>query len=149
VINKHIYLSDKGHSCISSIIISLSDGEWNKTIEVPTGLRDDVFASSLEVKVKTIKGVVVGISPSPAGGCVLGDAHSLTPLNTACLLICYQSWDLPAAAKGHSSTCLSSRRCCKVVLGIAIKITTETTSLATVSVGQCDHKIVSPVIADH
>uniref|UniRef100_A0A8C7Y6U0 Uncharacterized protein n=1 Tax=Oryzias sinensis TaxID=183150 RepID=A0A8C7Y6U0_9TELE len=86
VINKHIYLSDKGHSCISSIIISLSDGEWNKTTEVPTGLRDDVFASSLEVKVKAIKGVVVGISPSPAGGCVLGDAHSLTPLNTACLL---------------------------------------------------------------
>uniref|UniRef100_A0A3B3HI17 Uncharacterized protein n=1 Tax=Oryzias latipes TaxID=8090 RepID=A0A3B3HI17_ORYLA len=144
VINKHIYLSDKGHSCISSIIISLSDGEWNKTIEVPTGLRDDVFASSLEVKVKAIKGVVVGISPSPAGGCVLGDAHSLTPLNTACLL--------HPTVSIFAGICDEQKKKIKLVLEYKIyclKIYIKTTSLATVSVGQCDHKIVSPVIADH
>lgn len=85
-IYRHIYIPDIRNSCVSPVIIPLSDGEWHKTIHIPTGLGDDILACALEVIIVTIKCVVVGVTPSPADACVLGDAHSFTLLYTALLL---------------------------------------------------------------
>uniref|UniRef100_A0A3Q1HUD0 Uncharacterized protein n=1 Tax=Anabas testudineus TaxID=64144 RepID=A0A3Q1HUD0_ANATE len=70
-IHRHIYVPDIRNYCGSS---------------VAAGLRDDILAGALEVKVVTIKSVVVRVTPGPAGACVLGDADSFTFLNTARLL---------------------------------------------------------------
>uniref|UniRef100_A0A8C9ZTQ8 Uncharacterized protein n=1 Tax=Sander lucioperca TaxID=283035 RepID=A0A8C9ZTQ8_SANLU len=72
-IHRHIYFSDIRNYWVST------------TLQVPAGLGDDILAGALEVKVVTIKCVVVGVTPGPAYACVLGDAHSFTLLNMALL----------------------------------------------------------------
>uniref|UniRef100_A0A8C2WJW5 Uncharacterized protein n=1 Tax=Cyclopterus lumpus TaxID=8103 RepID=A0A8C2WJW5_CYCLU len=71
-IHRHIYLPDIRNRCVSPVIIPLSLG-------------DNILAGALEVKVVTIKCVVMGVTPGPAYACVLGDADSVTLHNTALL----------------------------------------------------------------
>lgn len=61
--------------------------------------------------------------------------------------IFHQPWHLPAASEGHSP-CLGAGGCCEIIIGVAIEVATETTSLTSVSVRQSDHKIMFPVVTD-
>lgn len=80
-IYSHMYFPDIRDCCVSPVIIPLSDCEWHKTFHRPAGLRDDILAGALKVEVVTIKCVVVGVAPGPAGAKVLRDTNSFTLLN--------------------------------------------------------------------
>ncbi|CAG6015676.1 unnamed protein product, partial [Menidia menidia] len=122
-IHNHIHLPDIGDGCVSPVIVALC---------------------SLEVKVETIERVVVGVTPGPAGTLA-------TPSNTVIttLRIVHQAWHLPAATEGNSPAGLSARRGGEVITGITIEITTESTSLTTVTFTKSDHKVVIPVVTDN
>lgn len=60
----------------------------------------------------------------------------------------HQPWHLPAASEAYSPTCLGAGGCCEIIIGVAIEVATETTSLTSVSAGQSDHKIMFPVVTD-
>lgn len=60
----------------------------------------------------------------------------------------HQPWHFPAAPKGHSSVCLAARGCSEIIAGVSIEVATQAASLACVSAGQCDHKIVFPVVTN-
>lgn len=75
-------------------------------------------------------------------------AFTSTHTVISALGIFHQAWHLPAAPKGHCSTCLGAGGCGEIILGVAIEVATETTSLTSVIVRQFDHKFVFPVILD-
>lgn len=79
-------LSDIRDPPVAPIVISFSDREGNKAIQVPAGLRDNIFTCALKVKIVAIIGVVVRVTPSPAGACVCRHTLCFTLHNTALLL---------------------------------------------------------------
>lgn len=85
-VDGNMSLSDVRNPLVAPIVVSLGDGEGNKAIQVPAGLRDDIFTRALEVKVVTVERVVVRVAPGPAGACVQWLAHCFTLHNAALLL---------------------------------------------------------------
>lgn len=79
-------LSDIRDPPVAPIVISFSDREGNKAIQVPAGLRDDIFTCALKVKIVTVKCVVVRVTPGPADACVRRHTLCFTLHNTALLL---------------------------------------------------------------
>lgn len=74
----------------------------------------------------------------------------LTPTHTviSALSVFHWPWHLPASPKGHSPFFLGTGGCDEIILWVAIKVSTKTTSLAGIFVRQRDHKTVFPVITD-
>lgn len=71
---------------VAPIVISFSDRKGNKSIQLPTGLRDDIFTRALKVKIVTVVCVVVRVTPGPAAACVQRHTLRFTLHNTALLL---------------------------------------------------------------
>lgn len=79
-------LSDIRDPLVAPIVISFSDREWNKAVQVPAGLRDYIFTCALEVKIIIVVCVVVRVTPGPAGACVRRHTLCVTLHNMALLL---------------------------------------------------------------
>lgn len=75
VIYSNFHLPNIRHSEAATIFISLSYGEGHQAAYIPTCLGQNIFAGALKVIVIAIEGVVVRITPRPAGGVVQGHAH--------------------------------------------------------------------------
>lgn len=73
-----------------------------------------------------------------------------TPAHTviSALSIFAHSLNLPATSKGHGRVSLGARGCCKIVVGVAIEVATEPTSLTSIRPGQTDKKTAVPVVSD-
>uniref|UniRef100_A0A8C6KHR8 Uncharacterized protein n=1 Tax=Nothobranchius furzeri TaxID=105023 RepID=A0A8C6KHR8_NOTFU len=84
--HEHIDLPDIRNRGVSSVVIPLGDGEGDQAVQRSTGLGDDIPAGSLEVKVQTVKCVVVGVAPGPAGACELGNAGGHILIHAASFL---------------------------------------------------------------
>lgn len=89
----------------------------------------------------------------PTKGVILILLHQIavtdvTPTHTVifALRIRPYAWHLPAASEGHNPSCLSSRRCGKVITGVTVEVATESTGFTSVTVRQSNHKIVIPVV---
>lgn len=85
-IYRNMYLPDIRDCFVAPIVISFSDREGNKSIQVPASLRHDIITCALKVKIVTIICVEVGITPGPAGACVHGYTLCFSLHNTALLL---------------------------------------------------------------
>lgn len=85
-INRNMYLPDIRDCFVAPIVISFSDREGNKSIQVPASLRHDIITCALKVKIVTVICVEVGITPGPAGACVHGYTLCFSLHNTALLL---------------------------------------------------------------
>lgn len=57
--------------------------------------------------------------------------------------------NLPTASKGHGRVSLGARRCSKIIVGVAIEVATEPTSLTGIRLGQTDKKTTVPVVSDN
>lgn len=85
-VDGNMNFSDVRNPLVAPIVVSLGDGEGNEAIQVPAGLRDDIFARALEVKVVTVERAVVRVTPGPADACVQRLAHCFALHNAALLL---------------------------------------------------------------
>lgn len=85
-IHRNLYLPDIRDCFIAPIVILFSDGEGNKSVQVPTGLRHDIITCALKVKSVTVVCAVVGVAPGPAGACVCRHTLHFTLHNAAPLL---------------------------------------------------------------
>lgn len=73
-----------------------------------------------------------------------------TPTHTviSALSILAYPLNLPTTSEGHGRVSLGTRGCCKIIVGIAIEVATETTSLTSVRLSQTDKKTTVPVVSD-
>lgn len=85
-IYRNMYLPDIRDCFVAPIVISFSDREGNKSIQVPASLRHDIITCALKVITETIKCAVMGITPGPAGACIQGYTLCFSLHNTALLL---------------------------------------------------------------
>uniref|UniRef100_A0A4X2MAL7 Uncharacterized protein n=1 Tax=Vombatus ursinus TaxID=29139 RepID=A0A4X2MAL7_VOMUR len=95
-------LAHKGNGRVSPVLILGDDGEGGEAGGPPTQGCQDIGAGALEVKFSTIEGVIVGVTPQPAGGLGVRDADALAVLNFACLL--FQAGHAPAGICGNEET---------------------------------------------
>lgn len=85
-IHRNPHLPDIRDGFTAPIVIPFSDGEGNKSVQVPAGLRHDIITRALKVKSVTVVCAVVGVAPGPAGACVCRDTLRFTLHNAALLL---------------------------------------------------------------
>lgn len=83
----NLHLLHIRHIRVATVFIALCHREGRQSAQIPTGLGQDVSAGALEVKVIAIKGVVVWITPCPAGSVVQGHTHGLAVFKAACLFL--------------------------------------------------------------
>lgn len=77
------------HSRVAPILILGGDREGRQALGVDpwaAGCRQHVVTGALEVEVPAVEGVVVGVTPQPARGLVVGHAHTMATLLLARLL---------------------------------------------------------------
>uniref|UniRef100_A0A8C0GE91 Uncharacterized protein n=1 Tax=Chelonoidis abingdonii TaxID=106734 RepID=A0A8C0GE91_CHEAB len=84
------------------VVVLLIDGEGHQGGVGPAVLGQGVGAGTLEVKVQPIEGVIVWVSPSPAGLLVVRDTHCTTILDLTCLL--------GPASQGFAGVCREKER---------------------------------------
>lgn len=81
--------SHVGHGRVAPVLVLGDDSKGSQALGTDPGTVSScqqVAAGSLEVKVPTIEGVVVRVTPQPTCGIVVGHTHALTALNLARLL---------------------------------------------------------------
>lgn len=86
---------DVGDGGAATVVVLLLDREGDQPGIVPGCLGDGIGAGALEIVVVAIEGVVMGVSPGPAGANVLRHTHRLSLLHFAgllCTAICYFAW---------------------------------------------------------
>lgn len=77
------------HGRVAPILILGGDSEGCQALGVDpwaAGCRQHVVTGALEVKVPAVEGVVVGVTPQPACGLIVGHAHTMAILFLARLL---------------------------------------------------------------
>lgn len=73
-----------------------------------------------------------------------------TPIHTviSALSIFANPLNFPTTSKGHGRVSLGARGCYKIIVGVAIEVATEPTSLTSIRLGQTDKKTTVPVVSD-
>lgn len=79
-------LTHIGDRRVSPVLILGGDGKGREARRPPTQGCQNIGTGAHEVKFSAIKGVIVGVTPQPAGGLVVRDTDTMAILNLACLL---------------------------------------------------------------